>query len=630
MSITPILIIGFFTAPLAQPIIHQLDNGLNLFILEERTLPLVSVQLWFAAGQAHDPPDRPGLTATAQALLAARGPELETSRDRSAAPKPVSAILHSDWQIYRDACRFETVTTPDNVESVLIREARRLRPGEITKSDFEAALSQAASRAAISQGRDSRIDPNNPLMRQIIEALFVEHPYRHQPGFVSETLRDLTPAELAEHVKRRFAPANATIFVIGDVSAPRIETLARQLLEDLPGGAIQPALNFPRVKAETISISSKLEREPALTLAWRTAPLGYFENAAIDVLMERLCNPIDGRLAGRLAEMEYQPPIWERWEGGDSGALILRIIRSADPSVAQSLAAYDQPKTALRSALSAEKNPNLADDPTKNAATDWSIVAGVVDEELTWMVENRSTPIEHDRARNLAARRLLDRRVSFSQRAREIAEYHVIAGDFALSAYAPARVAAVGVSDVRSAALTLREARKVVCRPDGPATTAPSESIPGAAQPTRELQAEITERREVRVNDRVKATILLTPGRPLAEVSTIILADGLTVRDCQAALNAGSKLHTAAEIRDYLSYHGLDLAAFEDRGSVGFLSRGPVARTASMLEIQWELTRRLAGDTRDTAAPGERLEIVIAADVDFEQISKATIEILTR
>ncbi len=52
-----------------QPRIVRLDSGLRIVIVEDRSAPAVSVQLWYRAGSSLDDPANPGLCHIARTLL---------------------------------------------------------------------------------------------------------------------------------------------------------------------------------------------------------------------------------------------------------------------------------------------------------------------------------------------------------------------------------------------------------------------------------------------------------------------------------------------------------------------------------------------------------------------------------
>src|SRR4030095_6263958 len=69
----PLVLALLLQQPTEAPRFERLDNGLRICIVEDHSLPLVSVQLWFKVGSSYAPPDKPGLTHVAAALLSKRG-----------------------------------------------------------------------------------------------------------------------------------------------------------------------------------------------------------------------------------------------------------------------------------------------------------------------------------------------------------------------------------------------------------------------------------------------------------------------------------------------------------------------------------------------------------------------------
>ena len=563
--ITAILLIGCIATEPSQPVCRQLDNGLKLFVLEDHSLPLVSVQLWFGVGQSNDPAGKAGLAAIAHAVLVANvgGGEV--------ASKPVSRTLYRESNFLHDACYYSEVGGADALGELVHAVGRQLETpvldGDLCVAAVRRVLAERAGEATGIEWEDES---------RILAALFPEHPYRYPAGFVDDGVRQVTPEEIGRFLTKWFMPANATLFVMGDVSAERVIELTRALGE---GERKEPpsAPTFPMAAEETVRIEPANENAAAAVMAWRTAPLGFFENATIDVLMERLCNPIDGRLYRRLMEAGCRAPTWEHYGAADAGVLILLITRKDDSDIPAS----------------------------------WESIVATVDEEIGRAMAETATPIELNRGRAQAGRRLLDERVTFQQRMREIAEHQVVAGDFALARYAAARVASVDVGDLREAALALQERRRAICfLKSAPRSASLSDESPVDSA----LPAEIAETREDRVTDRIKVMFRRTPGRELAEVRTVPVGKNVTPQACRAVAARGTESWSAERLKDYLSFHGLDLAVVEEDGQCGFRSRGLVEKLDALLEIHAGLAKRLVADT---------VELTITADTKYEAIREA-------
>ena len=581
MLLSPVVLIALLGVGQAAPRFERLDNGLRVVVVEDHALPLISVQLWYRAGSACDPPESPGLCALVRGILEHRN---------DSALKLRAAGVRFESHTERDACCFSSVLPPDLLEHVLDAEAARMHPLTVTPEMLQRGLSAAARAYA-----ELSDDPNHVVMRHVLAAVFLDHPYEHPPGFVAESLRESSTNEVTEFLRRWLVPSNATLFVIGDISTVQVLDRIRRRFGDLEPTDPPRRAEPKRIDSEKIRVSASHPPgagTTGITIAWRTPPLGYFENAAIDVLMQRLCNAVDGPLCQRLAEIGCGPPRWKRHAWRDAGMLVL----SVDPRESSDL-------------------------------NDASKIETLIERELARAAQEIPAEIEHNRARALAKREVLNRLATFAGRARELAACQVIAGDALLARFAVSRIASVGVQDLRQAAAGLTEARTVFLRrPPTPSKTdlAPAdESRPLTSQPSAEPglaigasepPGKLTTRR---LDNGVSVSVRRIRGfGELAEVGTLVTMPQPPSESLQALLDAGSTRHSAQQVRDYLSYHGLDLSPVRRDGRVGLHSRGPTSHVAQMIELQAELLRHPINDK--VAALGEirAVEIRVVGDVD--------------
>jgi predicted Zn-dependent peptidase len=449
----PLVLITLLQLGSLEPRYERLDNGLRVVAVEDHTLPLVSVQLWYAVGSAQDPPDKSGLCAVTRAILEHRD---------DAALRLRGAGLRFESRTERDACYFSTLLPSNFLEYVLKIEAARMEPLVASADMFKQGWNAAASQYAD--------NPDHMLIRHGLAAMFPDHPYQHPPGFVGTSLKDLSPAELSQFVQRWFVPGNATLFVIGDVSTPAVLEQVRRIFGGLEW-AEPPQQAEPRpLEPETIRL--RLPCEPGITsaalhVAWRTPPLGHFENAAIDVLMHRLLNPIDGSLFERLraAGYPYDQLVWRHWNARHDGVLWLTLafapkgpgspVPGGSPSEAQQV--LDRWMREIEAAL-AEAETRIPDE------------------------------IAHNRARALAERDAWRQRMALPDYAWALAEHEVVAGDLLLAEYSVPRVRQVAVPDVQAAAVMLNRSRRIAieCLPagaDAEATSSSARSLPQAPTP---------------------------------------------------------------------------------------------------------------------------------------------------
>lgn len=432
---------------------HTLDNGLRIVAVEDAALDELSVQLWFRAGSALDPPGAPGLALIAFAALGATGP---TPLDRA----------FPGWQhtVLRDACLVRVDVQRTELDASLQALAGWLQPVRVTPEMRDGALAISSSRkvrgayAIVERGlpypfRGGAFLPpatRGPL--PIIDETWVEllalalpdHPYGHPPTFIADQAPP-TPERLQEFINRWFVASNATLFIIGDVAPPLAIDQARRALSGLPWA---PPPRRPELTRPQREVVQRETGDGGLFVAWVTPPWSYVESAAIDVVLHRLCNPADGPLASLARQLELTLR-WERFAWRDCGlAVLVARPTTTGPDWPQRCAKFEQ---ALDPALA-----KLADE--------------------VW------DPVALRRARTLAWRGLLNERADPARRAWRIAAHEVIGGDGFLAEYESGMLASMPLAEVRRGVEALRAGRRAVLMPNPDGRVPRSDNIPPLAQ----------------------------------------------------------------------------------------------------------------------------------------------------
>ncbi|TWT41253.1 Peptidase M16 inactive domain protein [Phycisphaerae bacterium RAS1] len=536
---------------------ERLENGLRVCIFEEHSQPLVSAQLWIAAGSALDPPDRVGLCHIARALLE---PE----------PGAPPDALNAESRTLRDACFFAAVarTAPaasapaDEIplDGLLARHARRLAQPSVSESAVAAAIARADTSAAANiaavDGIDAaRIDAWQALLERAFAAAgAAHHPYSRPPGAMGPWTRNADPREVEEFLRRWFVPANATLVVIGDVSAVSVLDQIRDRFGALPRAdpPRRPEIPFFR-DPPLVAVNDGVG---GAAMAWFTPPAGDFQNAAFDVLVRRALNPVDG--------VNRQRPI----DGSPGGARFLRLgwremglcvltLRPSE-SPAEARARLDQFLTRLDAALSSAEG----------------------------------SEISLNRARALAFRAALERRMGFAARARLLGEAQVVAGDFLADEYERGAVARVDSAALNDALAELK--RAAAAGVEESQSIRGAAELPGSGAPVSAESLQLERRPCVRRSGgRVECSFTPIPGELLAAVRVRCprWTDSATLRN---GVERGAAGWDAARLADYLSYHGLTLRVADAADGPGILIDGAPRELAQMIELAGQLAKELA------------------------------------
>jgi predicted Zn-dependent peptidase len=212
--------------------VERLPNGLTVMALEDRTLPVVSVQMLYRVGGRTESSGATGLAHFVEHMAfraSERFPDTELASRIYAVGGEWHAYTWIDQTTY-----FETVPASE-LDLVLAIEADRMARLLLPAAELEAERG-----AVLTELHGYENDPASVLNDAVVAASFVEHPYRTNViGWTSDVER-LTHDEMAAFYHRHYAPANAVLAIAGAVDPAEALARVRRAFGDLPGGETAP------------------------------------------------------------------------------------------------------------------------------------------------------------------------------------------------------------------------------------------------------------------------------------------------------------------------------------------------------------------------------------------------------
>jgi zinc protease len=214
--------------PLQFPAFHEttLPNGLRLIVVENHAHPVVSVNLLVGSGSAAVPGERVGLAGLFAELLpkgtATRsGSELSGAIERTGGS--IGAGSAEDYiNVYASVLAEHLPLAMELVADVTLNPSF---PEDEVAASRDRALSQLQQWMA---------DPSYLAHRRFTERLYGRHPYGRYR--TPETLASLDREAMVAFHRTHFTPGNAMLVVAGDVSAARVEEMARSRFGGWRGG----------------------------------------------------------------------------------------------------------------------------------------------------------------------------------------------------------------------------------------------------------------------------------------------------------------------------------------------------------------------------------------------------------
>jgi predicted Zn-dependent peptidase len=279
-----------------------LANGLRVVVSEDRSAPVVCVNLWYDVGSRHEPPGQTGFAHLFEHLMfegSTHVAKTEHMRLVQGNGGSLNATTNPDRTNY-----FETMPS-EHLELALWLEADRM--GGLVPALTQETLDN--QREVVKNERRQRYDnvPYGDAWLRLLPLLYPEgHQYHHA---TIGSMEDLNAAGLdtfkAFH-QQFYAPNNAVLTVAGDASPAEVYALAEKyfgMLEAVtdippaPGGHVIRTATEPARETVTGNVPA-----PRIYLAHRTFPFGTTQYDAMTVLAGVLGDGRGSRLYQRLAD----------------------------------------------------------------------------------------------------------------------------------------------------------------------------------------------------------------------------------------------------------------------------------------------------------------------------------------
>jgi zinc protease len=260
-----------------------LKNGLEVIFHEDRSLPLVAVNVWYHVGPANEPPRRSGFAHLFEHLMFEgsrhAGREFDTLLESAGATNS-NGTTSWDRTNY-----FETVPR-EHLELVLWLESDRMgfMLDALTLERLE------VQRGVVKNERRQTYEnsPYGPSSLALYDALFPPgHPYH---GAVIGSMQDLgaaTMKDVEEFFRAFYAPSNATLTLAGDFDAGQARAAIERYfgtLPDRPKPTAVAAKPLPPPQPREIVVKEPVQLA-RVNMAWLTPPAFTPDDATLDVTM---------------------------------------------------------------------------------------------------------------------------------------------------------------------------------------------------------------------------------------------------------------------------------------------------------------------------------------------------------
>jgi zinc protease len=274
----------------------QLPNGLTVILNQDRSTPIVNVQLWYHVGSKDEKPGRTGFAHFFEHLMFKGSKNVEPEQHTS-----IVASVGGQANAYtnEDTTVFWQTVPAHFLPLVLWMEADRMATLRIEQETF------VREREVVKEERRMRIEnqPYGRLNEIIYEQAFTTHPYRHPVIGSMEDLSAATLADVRDFYATYYVPSNVTVVISGDFDVAEATNLVNQHLGRVPKAAKAVPRDIPREPKQAKEKRTVVEESvplPAVVVAHHITYDGHPDAYPLHILAKVLSDGQSSRIYRKL------------------------------------------------------------------------------------------------------------------------------------------------------------------------------------------------------------------------------------------------------------------------------------------------------------------------------------------
>ncbi len=276
---------------------YRLKNGLRVILHEDKTTPMVAVNLWYHVGSKNEVVGRTGFAHLFEHMMFQGSKNY--NNDYFKPLQEVGATINGSTNPDRTNY-FQSV--PSNfLELALFMEADRL--GGLLEAMTQEKLDN--QRDVVKNERRQRYDnqPYGTAFEKIFANIYPkDHPYNWTTIGSLEDLSAASMDDVQSFFRQYYVPNNASLVISGDFDEKRARQWVAKYFEPIEQGKdiTRPKPVMPTIKGEVRQKYEDAVQLPRLYMVWMSAPAYSADEPALDILSYILSSGRGSRLQSNL------------------------------------------------------------------------------------------------------------------------------------------------------------------------------------------------------------------------------------------------------------------------------------------------------------------------------------------
>ncbi|HEV2830155.1 MAG TPA: pitrilysin family protein [Pyrinomonadaceae bacterium] len=267
---------GAAAAPAPQPqtkfLNRQLANGLEMIVVEDHSIPLVTCELAVRNGSFTEPPELNGLSHLFEHMFFKANRASVTGETYLNTIDQLGIIYNGQTQ--EELVNYYFTTTSPNLPI-----AMRFMRDAVRYPLFDEGQFAQEREVVIGELDRHESNPFGFLQLEMNDRLFYKYPSRKNPGGNKQTVRGATTDMMRLIQGRYYVPNNSAIVVTGDVNPEAVFQLVQNMFGEWPRREKDPFVEFPLVehpplpKSEGVIIKQPVQNI-IIELGWQGPSIG--------------------------------------------------------------------------------------------------------------------------------------------------------------------------------------------------------------------------------------------------------------------------------------------------------------------------------------------------------------------
>jgi zinc protease len=276
---------------------YKLKNGLRVILHQDKSTPIVAVNVWYHVGSKNEVPGRTGFAHLFEHMMfqGSKNYNDDYFKPLQEAGASINGTTNPDRTNY-----FETV--PSNfLELALFMEADRM--GNLLEAMTQEKLDN--QRAVVQNERRQRYDnqPYGTAFEKVAALIYPkDHPYHWTTIGSLADLQAASMDDVKAFFRQYYVPNNASLVIAGDFDPKQARGWVEKYFGPIAkGGDIKrPNPAQPKMTGEMRHSYEDDVRLPRLYMVWHTVRMGDKDEAALDILSRILSSGRGSRLQRNL------------------------------------------------------------------------------------------------------------------------------------------------------------------------------------------------------------------------------------------------------------------------------------------------------------------------------------------